>query len=63
VTFLDRDDTAILTGRKTRQGQIDQLRKMGLPFWVNASGWPVVPASCFMAAHDAAQKTWTPATR
>ncbi|KAF3997493.1 DUF4224 domain-containing protein [Glaciimonas immobilis] len=40
--FLDDDDIATLTGRKMKGGQIDALRKMGLPFFVNATGHPVV---------------------
>jgi hypothetical protein len=41
--FLSRDDVAILTGRKTKSKQIESLRKMGIQFWVNAVGYPVVP--------------------
>lgn len=43
--FLSKDDVATLTGRKIRSKQIEALRKMGLPFWVNAVGVPVVPRS------------------
>jgi hypothetical protein len=48
-TFLSANEIAALTGIKGGRGgrpkhalQIDQLRKMGLPFWVNAAGKPVV---------------------
>ncbi len=48
-TFLNADEIAALTGIKGGRGgrskhalQIDQLRKMGLPFWINAAGKPVV---------------------
>jgi hypothetical protein len=43
--FLSKEDVAILTGAKIKSKQIAQLRKMGLPFWVNADGVPVVPRS------------------
>lgn len=43
--FLNKEDVAILTGAKIKSKQIAQLRKMGLPFWVNADGVPVVPRS------------------
>ncbi|WP_411172502.1 DUF4224 domain-containing protein [Nitrosomonas sp. Is35] len=41
--FLDSEDVSILTGRKTKFGQIDTLRRMGTLFYVNAVGKPVVP--------------------
>lgn len=44
-TFLSKEDVAILTGAKIKSKQIAQLRKMALPFWVNALGVPVVPRS------------------
>jgi len=40
--FLTKDEVATLTGRKKRQLQIEQLRKMGIPFWVNAINVPIV---------------------
>ena len=44
-TFLTKDEIATLTGRKTKSKQIETLRKMALPFWVNAHDAPVVPRS------------------
>lgn len=44
-TFLDKDEVAILTGRKSKLKQVEQLRKMGLPFWINAVGAPIIPRS------------------
>lgn len=48
-TFLNVDEIAALTGIKGGRGgqpkhvlQIDQLRTMGIPFWINAAGKPVV---------------------
>ncbi len=40
--FLTADDLAELTGRKIKSKQIEVLRRMGLPFHVNAVGKPVV---------------------
>lgn len=45
ATFLTKEEVAELTGRKNKSLQIVQLRKMGLPFWVNALDAPVVPRS------------------
>lgn len=43
--FLTTEDVAELTGRKTKAKQIEQLRTIGLVFWINAHGVPVVPRS------------------
>lgn len=63
--FLTAADVAHLTGRKTRRRQIDALRAMGVPFLVNALGWPVVTISAVegrQAAHPAPQRAeWRPA--
>lgn len=40
--FLTSDELAELTGRKIKSKQIEALRRMGLPFHVNAVGKPVV---------------------
>lgn len=40
--FLSVEELIILTGRKTRSKQVEALRQMGLPFFVNALGRPVV---------------------
>ncbi|MGX7005141.1 DUF4224 domain-containing protein [Caballeronia sp. KNU42] len=41
-TFLSGDDLAVLTGRKVKSKQIEALRCMGIAFFVNAAGRPVV---------------------
>jgi len=41
-TFLDAHDICQLTGRKTKSKQIEALRKMGIPFFINAAGHPIV---------------------
>lgn len=43
--FLDDDDVAKLAGTKSKSRQIDSLRRMGILFYVNAAGRPVVPKS------------------
>lgn len=43
--FLTAEDLAELTGRKIKSKQIEALRRMGLPFHVNAVGKPVVSVS------------------
>jgi hypothetical protein len=40
--FLTADELAELTGRKVKSKQIEALRRMGVPFRVNAVGKPVV---------------------
>lgn len=40
--FLDDDALKQLTGYSQRKKQISQLRKMGIPFNVNAAGRPAV---------------------
>lgn len=40
--FLTKEELATLTGRKIKSLQIEQLRKMGVPFFVNAVGQAVV---------------------
>lgn len=40
--FLSAEELVQLTGRKVRSKQIDMLRRMGIPFFVNALGRPVV---------------------
>lgn len=40
--FLSVDEVAFLTGCKLKSRQIAALRTMGIPFFVNAAGRPVV---------------------
>jgi hypothetical protein len=62
ATFLDSAEIAQLTGRKIKSKQIDALRKTGLPFFVNATGHPVVARSAIESRTPAAapaKKKWT----
>lgn len=43
--FLERDELAKLTGRKMKSKQIEALRLMGIVFFVNACGHPIVARS------------------
>jgi hypothetical protein len=40
--FLTKDEVAALTGHRIKSRQIEELRRMGLPFWVNARHAPIV---------------------
>jgi hypothetical protein len=41
-TFLATEAVAMLTGPRRKSKQIEALRMMGLPFWVNSIGQPIV---------------------
>lgn len=59
--FLSSQDISELTGRKTKSKQIEALLRMGLPFWVNAIGKPVVTLTALEGRREAPQeKAWTP---
>lgn len=63
--FLTAEELAALTGRKHKAAQCAQLRKMALPFWINASGHPVVARAAIEGtnskAHNVESRPWTPA--
>lgn len=54
--FLTPEEIAELTGRKLRRLQVEQLRTMGIPFYVNAVGRPVVVRSVLENKKEAAPK-------
>lgn len=58
--FLTADELAELTGRKIKSKQIEALRRMGLPFHVNAVGKPVVSAAAIEGRKQVEQPkpTW-----
>jgi hypothetical protein len=61
-TFLTGDDVATLTGCKFKSRQIEVLRRMGLPFFANAIGKPIVPAVAVEGRKYEPQiKVWMPA--
>lgn len=59
AVFLTSEDVTELTGRKVKSKQIEALRKMGLPFFVNACGKPVVTLAAIEGKKEAPRKkTW-----
>lgn len=59
--FLQAEDLALLTGRKVKSKQIEVLRKMGIAFFVNACGKPVVTVAAVEGRKEAIpQKIWEP---
>lgn len=62
--FLTADEITELTGRKLKSKQIEALRRMGLPFHVNAVGKPVVASAVLEGRKPApVEPTWTPPPR
>ncbi|MFK3740561.1 DUF4224 domain-containing protein [Massilia sp. TN1-12] len=62
-TFLERDEIKALTGRSYVKLQIEALKNMGIPFFVNAIGRPVVTRSAIEGRGNAAtqqKKAWQP---
>lgn len=64
--FLEDSEVTVLTGRKFKSLQVDQLRRMGIPFFVNALGRAVVARAAIegrgMPATPAApvRQPWVP---
>jgi len=61
--FLSAEDLHTLTGYSVKTRQIDQLRRMGIPFFVNACGRPVVAVSAVEGRkqRDQPHPGWNPA--
>jgi hypothetical protein len=62
-TFLDQSEIATLTGRKFKSRQIDTLRRMAIPFFVNATGHPVVARAAIHGLREVEveqKKAWVP---
>lgn len=61
--FLDDKELVELTGRKLRRLQIDALKRMLIPFHVNAIGRPVVTRSAIIGNQQPAANStrgWSP---
>lgn len=60
--FLERDELVTLTGRKTKGLQIDALRRMGIAFYVNAIGHPVVTRAALEGSKtiELPKPAWSP---
>ncbi len=60
--FLAAEELADLTGFHRRARQIEQLRLMGIPFFVNGAGRAVVARSAIDGKRDPPLvRTWVPA--
>ncbi|MDA0573251.1 MULTISPECIES: DUF4224 domain-containing protein [Burkholderia] len=66
--FLSPLELALLTGRKVKSKQVEALRRMGVPFFVNACGRAVVARSAIEGRTSApgrsvsgARSGWSPA--
>jgi hypothetical protein len=60
-TFLSSQELVVLTGRKVKSKQVEALRRMGLPFFVNACGRPVVARSAIEGGKSVASRSsWSP---
>lgn len=60
--FLTPEELAVLTGRKLKSYQIEALRRMGIPFFINAIGRPVVARTAIEGGSKAAlepKPKWT----
>jgi len=60
--FLEPSDIAELTGYRLKSAQVEQLRVMGIPFFVNAAGRPVVTRAAVEGRKDAqdVKPKWQP---
>lgn len=61
--FLTDEDLHELTGYVHRAKQVAQLRRMGIPFFINAAGRPVVARAIIEGGKEkpaTTQKTWEP---
>ena len=59
--FLTPDELVVLTGFHRKGRQVEQLRRMGIAFYVNGCGRPVVARSSIEgSAAGASLCAWTP---
>lgn len=60
--FLDQDELRTLSGRCNKAQQIEALRQMGVPFYVNATGRPIVVRCLLQGQTVPTEKLtkWTP---
>ncbi len=61
--FLNSEEVADLTGRRQKSRQIDELRRMGVAFWINTTGHPKVARSAIegkTAPSPAPRQRWIP---
>jgi hypothetical protein len=59
--FLNPDELALLTGFRRKGRQVEQLRRMGVAFYVNGCGRPVVARAAIEgSAAGTSPRTWGP---
>jgi len=60
--FLDEKELAQLTGKKAKGKQIEALRKMAVPFRVNATGHAIVTRAAVEGFKEESKPAqgWTP---
>ncbi|WP_176317529.1 DUF4224 domain-containing protein [Burkholderia vietnamiensis] len=66
--FLSPFELAVLTGRKVKSKQVEALRRMGVPFFINACGRAIVARSAIEGRANVSGRTesgvrsgWRPA--
>ena len=61
TVFLNPDELALLTGFHRKGRQVEQLRRMGIAFYVNGCGRPVVARAAIEGSTaGASPRTWAP---
>ena len=61
AVFLNSDELALLTGFHRKGRQVEQLRRMGIAFYVNGCGRPVVARTAIDGCvAGASPRTWAP---
>ncbi|QRX80816.1 DUF4224 domain-containing protein [Glaciimonas sp. PAMC28666] len=59
--FLSESEITTLTGRKMKGHQVRALQQMGLPFFVNAVGRPVIARSTIEGGkQEPVKRGWVP---
>lgn len=59
--FLSEAEITTLTGRKMKSHQVRALQQMGLPFFVNAIGRPVIARSAIEGGkQEIVKRSWVP---
>jgi hypothetical protein len=59
--FLNPDELALLTGFHRKGRQVDQLRRMGIAFYFNGCGRPIVARAAIEgSAAGTSPRTWAP---
>ncbi len=60
MIFLEPEEIRTLTGWAQKRKQVEQLRKMGIPFFVNAAGHPIVSKAAVEGSRQEALKHTRP---